>query len=309
MLAETRLNPQDFIWPIFIAEEDMAGPIATMPKVKRLTIAQAIDAARVAKNLGIPALALFPCTPPHFKSEDAAEAFSADNLINRAMASIKEKVDGIGLIADVALDPYTSHGQDGLVREGRVLNDETVEALCHQAVAQAQAGCDIIAPSDMMDGRIAAIRHALDANGFAQVAILSYAAKYASAFYGPFRDAVGSASALGAADKKTYQMQPGNGDEALREIALDIDEGADMVMIKPAMAYLDIIHRAATEFPVPVLAYQVSGEYAMIEQAAQAGMIDGRAAMLESLLAIKRAGAQAIFTYAAKDIAEYLIAQ
>lgn len=306
LVAEHRLSAHDLIWPLFVAEEQDTGDIASMPGVKRLTIAQAVEAAGKAQKLGIPAIALFPCTPAALKNESASEAFNPDNLVCHAIRAIKIAVPNIGIICDVALDPYTSHGQDGIVRDGVILNDETVELLCRQAVLQAQAGCDIIAPSDMMDGRIGAIRASLDAAGFSSVQILSYAVKYASAFYGPFRDAVGSRSALGKADKRSYQMDPANRKEALREVQMDVAEGADMLMVKPGMPYLDIIRDVREACNLPVLAYQVSGEYAMIRHAADAGALEFLPCMLESLLGFKRAGATAILTYAALEVAGYL---
>jgi porphobilinogen synthase len=277
-----------------------------MPGVDRLTIDLAVEAVGEAASLGIPAVALFPATEPALKTPDAEEAMSPDNLVCRAVRAVKEAHPGVGIVCDVALDPYSSHGQDGLVRDGYVVNDETVEALCRQAIVQARAGCDVIAPSDMMDGRVGAIREALDDEGLGHVLILSYAAKYASSFYGPFRDAVGSAANLGSGDKKTYQMDPANTDEALREVALDIAEGADMVMVKPGMPYLDIIFRVKETFGLPTFAYQVSGEYAMIRAAALNGWLDGERAMLESLLAFKRAGADGILTYFAVEAARKL---
>jgi porphobilinogen synthase len=277
-----------------------------MPGVERLTIDRLVDAAGMAQVLGIPVLAIFPATDPAKKSPDGDEATNPDNLVCRAVQAIKEKVSNLGVLCDVALDPYTSHGQDGLVQDGYVVNDETVEVLCRQAVIQAQAGCDIIAPSDMMDGRVGAIRRALDDAGYAHVQIMAYAAKYASAFYGPFRDAVGSSANLGVGDKRTYQMDPANGDEALREVGLDIAEGADMVMVKPGMPYLDIVHRVKETFQVPTFAYQVSGEYAMLCAAAQNGWLDRTRVMMESLLAFKRAGADGVLTYFAADVARLL---
>ncbi|MDZ4685393.1 MAG: porphobilinogen synthase [Planctomycetaceae bacterium] len=264
------------------------------------------DAVAKAAELGIPAVALFPATDPARKTPDGDEALNAENLVCRAVRAVKAAKIDIGVICDVALDPYTTHGQDGLVRDGYVVNDETLEMLGQQAVVQAAAGCDVIAPSDMMDGRVAAVRKALDAAGFQHVAILAYAAKYASAYYGPFRDAVGSKKSLGQGDKRTYQMDPANGDEALREVALDIAEGADLVMVKPGQPYLDIVHRVKSTFGVPTFAYQVSGEYAMIAAAAANGWIDRDAVMLESLLAFKRAGADGILTYFAVDVARLL---
>jgi porphobilinogen synthase len=307
LVAEERLSVDDLIWPIFVQEgSGQRTPIASMPGVERLTIDLVAQAVGNASELGIPAVAIFPATDPKKKSEDAAEALNSDNLVCRAVREIRKSTNGIGIICDVALDPYTSHGQDGLVRDGYVVNDETLDVLCEQAVVQAEAGCDIIAPSDMMDGRVGAIRSALDAAGFQQVLILSYAAKYASSFYGPFRDAVGSTTNLGTGDKRTYQMNPANGDEALREVALDIAEGADMVMVKPGMPYLDIVHRVKETFGLPTFAYQVSGEFAMIAAAAEKGWLDRDRAMLEGLLAFKRAGADGVLTYFAVDAAKLL---
>jgi porphobilinogen synthase len=308
LVAEHQLSAADLIWPAFVCEAKSARePIASMPGVERLSIDLLVEAVGEAKQLGIPAVAVFPKTDPKLKSAEAEEALNPQNLVCRAVRAIKAAHgDAIGVICDVALDPYSSHGQDGLVREGYVVNDETVEVLCRQAVVQAQAGCDVIAPSDMMDGRIGAIRRALDVAGFSHVLLLSYAAKYASAFYGPFRDAVGSKGALGTGDKKTYQMDPANSDEALREVALDIAEGADLVMVKPGLPYLDIVRRVKETFGVPTLAYQVSGEYAMIAAAGASGWLDRRAAMLESLLAFKRAGADGILTYFALEAAKVL---
>ncbi len=277
-----------------------------MPGVNRITLDILVKEAKSASQLGIRAIALFPVIDAKLKSPLADEALFQNNLVCRAIKEIKNAVPGIGVITDVALDPYTSHGQDGIVENGKIINDKTVGMLCKQAINQAKAGCDIIAPSDMMDGRIAAVRAALEAEGFCDTVILAYSAKYASSLYGPFREAVDSAKFLGACDKKTYQMNSANSDEAMREIAFDIDEGADMVMIKPGTFYLDIVQRAASAFSVPVLAYQVSGEYAMIHAAAQNGWLDGVAAMLESLLACKRAGARAILTYGAMDVAKAL---
>ena len=308
LVREHRLSVDDLIWPLFICEgERHREAIASMPGVERLSVDLVVEAARQAVDLGIPVIALFPATDPSAKREDAAEALNPANLINRATRAVREAVgDRLGILCDVALDPYTSHGQDGLVRDGVVLNDETVEVLCRQAVVQAQAGCDIIAPSDMMDGRIGAIRAALDGAGFQDVAIMAYAAKYASSYYGPFRDAVGSAANLGKADKRTYQMDPANSDEALREVALDLAEGADMVMVKPGLPYLDVLHRVKTTFGVPTFAYQVSGEYAMIAAAAERGWLEREAAVTESLLAFKRAGADGVLTYFAAEVAGWL---
>ena len=303
-VAETALAPADLVWPVFVHDHEASLPVASMPGVERLPIDGVVKAADEARQLGIPALALFPVVEPKHKSDDARHASDPGNLVCRTVRAVRDQLgDAVGLICDVALDPYTSHGHDGLLQDGRILNDETVAVLCRQALALAEAGCHVVAPSDMMDGRVGAIRGALDAAGRQDVAILSYAAKYASAFYGPFRDALGSAASLGAADKKTYQMDPANTDEAIREVALDIEEGADMVMVKPAMTSLDIIYRVKQEFGVPTLAYQVSGEYAMIQAAAANGWIDGPKAALESLLVIKRAGADAILTYFAPQIA------
>lgn len=300
LVAEVRLHPSDLILPVFVQEgKNKATPIASMPGVSRLSIDLAVKKAKEAKALGIPALALFPSVEAKLKTPRGEEALNKNNLVCRAIRDIKNAVPDIGVIADVALDPYTTHGHDGILsKNGSVENDATVDILCKQAILQARAGCDIIAPSDMMDGRIGAIRNALESEGFHDTLILSYAAKYASAFYGPFRDAVGSKGAL-KSDKKNYQMDPRNGDEALREIALDIQEGADLVMVKPGICYLDIVQRAAAQFSVPVFAYQVSGEYAMLKAAAEKGWLDGETAMQESLLAFKRAGARAILTYAA----------
>jgi porphobilinogen synthase len=307
LVAEQRLSVDDLIWPIFIHEgKGKRAPIPSMPGVERLSIDLLTQAVGEACELGIPAVALFPATDPAKKTADGDEATNADNLICRSVRAIKESCPEIGVMCDVALDPYTTHGHDGLLREGYVVNDETVEVLCRQALVQAQAGCDIIAPSDMMDGRVAAIRRTLDEAGFARVQILAYAAKYASAFYGPFRDAVGSAPNLAGGDKKTYQMDPANGDEALREVALDIAEGADMVMVKPGMPYLDIVHRVKEAFGLPTFVYQVSGEYAMLCAAAEKGWLDRDRVMLESLLAFKRAGANGVLTYFAVDAAKRL---
>ncbi len=307
LVCEHRVTAHDLIWPIFLQEGTKTRtPIASLPGVERLTIDEAVLAVTEARDLGIPAIALFPATPPDRKSPDGDEALNPENLVCRAIRAIKAQVPGLGIICDVALDPYTTHGQDGLLRNGEIVNDETVEVLCKQSVVQARAGCDIVAPSDMMDGRIGAIRKALDQAGFQNVAIMSYAAKYASAFYGPFRDAVGSAGNLGSGDKKTYQMDPANGDEALREVAIDLAEGADLVMVKPGMPYLDIVSRVKREFGCPTFAYQVSGEYAMISAAAQNGWLDRNKCIDESLLAFKRAGADGILTYFALEVARRL---
>jgi porphobilinogen synthase len=305
---ENILTAADLIWPLFVTSgEGTEEPIASLPGVSRWSVDGIVARAHEGVALGIPVVALFPNTPRELRSEDGGEAHNPDNLMCRAIRAIKEACgDRIGVLTDVALDPYTSHGQDGLVDDaGYVLNDDTVAALVDQAVNQANAGADIIAPSDMMDGRIHAIRRALELNGHANVQIMSYAAKYASAFYGPFRDAVGSGGLL-KGDKKTYQMDPANGDEALREVAMDIAEGADSVMVKPGLAYLDIVRRVKEQFAVPVFAYQVSGEYAMIEAAAAAGAGDRDALVLETLLAFKRAGASGILTYHAPHAARLL---
>ncbi len=306
LVAETRLAPADFIWAIVLREgKGVREPVASMPGVERLSVDEAVNAAREAKSLGVPALALFPFTSKEDRSADAALAFSPDNLMCRAARAIKDAVPEIGLMADVALDPYTDHGHDGFLEDGEIVNDRTVAALVKQAIVEARAGFDIIAPSDMMDGRIGAIRKGLDAEGFDRVQIMSYAAKYASCFYGPYRDAIGSSGVL-KGDKRTYQMDPANTDEALREVAMDIAEGADSVMVKPAGAYLDIIHRVKTAFAMPTFAFQVSGEYAMIMAAAKNGWIDGDRAILESLLSIRRAGADGVITYFAPKAARLL---
>lgn len=308
LMSEHTLTPADLIWPVFVLEGTNARePIASLPGVERMSVDLLVDAVAHAKSLGIPAVALFPVVDAFKKTEDAREAFNADNLVCRATKALREAHPDIGIICDVALDPYTSHGQDGLMQDGHVVNDPTLEVLCKQAVAQARAGCNVIAPSDMMDGRIGRIRAALDAEGFGdEVRILAYSAKYASAFYGPFRDAVGSKGNLGSGDKRTYQMDPANSDEALREVELDLKEGADMVMIKPGMPYLDICRRVKDRFGVPTFAYQVSGEYAMLHAAAQNGWLDGEKVMMEALLAFKRAGCDGILSYAAVDIARKL---
>jgi len=307
LVAENRLSPDDLIWPFFVVDgEGVAQPVASMPGVERLSIDRAVAAVREARDLGVPAVALFPSIDQALKTPDGREAANPDNLTCRAIRAIKDAVPDIGVIVDAALDPYTSHGQDGIVENGQILNDPTVDMLCRQSLVQAGAGADVIAPSDMMDGRIAAIRDALDADGFAGCGIMAYAAKYASAFYGPFRDAVGSAKNLGAADKRTYQMNPANSDEALHEVALDLAEGADMVMVKPGMPYLDVVQRVSQEFGVPTFAYQVSGEYAMLQAAIANGWLDGEKVVVESLLAFKRAGAAGVLTYYARDVAAKL---
>lgn len=308
LVQENQLSVNDLIWPLFVIDQPSGTePIASLPGVNRLGVDALRRAAAEAAALGIPAVAVFPATDPQLKTADAAEAVNPENLICRSVRAIKQEVgDAVGVVCDVALDPYSSHGQDGLLRDGYVINDETVEVLCQQALVQAQAGCDVIAPSDMMDGRVGAIRQTLEQQGFHNVQILSYAAKYASAFYGPFRDAVGSAANLGGGDKKTYQQDPASSDEALHEVALDLREGADIVMVKPGMPYLDIIRRVKDAFAVPVFAYQVSGEYAMLAAAAERGWLNREAVMLESLLAFKRAGADAVLTYFAADAARLL---
>ncbi len=307
LVREIRLSPDDFIWPVFVQEgAGQADPVEAMPGVARLSIDRVVDAVGEAKDLGIPAVAIFPAIDSALKTDEGAEAQNPDNLVCRAVKAVKAAHGDIGVMCDVALDPFTSHGHDGLVRDGIIVNDETVEVLCRQALVQAEAGCDVIAPSDMMDGRVGAIRQALDGAGFEHVLILAYAAKYASAFYGPFRDAIGSAKDLGGKDKRTYQMDPGNTDEALREVALDISEGADMIMVKPGLAYLDVIQRVKDAFAMPTFAYQVSGEYAMVQAAAANGWIDGEAVMMEILTAFKRAGADGVLSYAAVDAAKRL---
>jgi porphobilinogen synthase len=306
LVRETVLTPADLIWPLFVIEgTNERAPVRAMPGVDRLSVDLLVEAARQAAAAGIPALALFPNTPEALRNENATEVYNPDNLTCRALKAIKDAVPEIGLITDVALDEYSSDGQDGLVRNGEILNDETVEAMVRAALVQAKAGADIIAPSDMMDGRVGAIRRALDENGFERVAIMSYSAKFASSFYGPFRDAVGSGARL-KGDKRTYQLDFANSDEALREVAQDIEEGADMVMVKPGMPYLDIVRRVRDEFDVPVFAYQVSGEYTMLKLAGAAGAIDGEAAMMESLMAFRRAGAAGILTYFALAAARAL---
>jgi len=307
MIAETRLAPSDFIWPLFIIEgKNVTEPVASMPGVERLSIDRAVAAAKEARALGIPAIALFPRTDEALKSDRGDEACNPDNLVCRATRAIKDAVPEIGVLCDVALDPYTTHGHDGIVENGIVLNDRTVEVLVCQAVAAARAGADMVAPSDMMDGRIGAVRAALESEGLTDTMVISYAAKYASAFYGPFRDAVGAGKKLGGAGKKTYQMDPANSDEALREVAQDIEEGADMVIVKPALPYLDIIRRVAETFALPVIAYNVSGEYSMLMAAFEKGWLDRDIAVMESLLCQKRAGASAILTYFAREAAQKL---
>ncbi|MET0651502.1 MAG: porphobilinogen synthase [Hyphomicrobiaceae bacterium] len=306
LVAENALSAADLIWPIFVIEgSNKRVPVPSMPGVDRLSVDLTVAAAEQAIALGIPALALFPYTDPKLRTDDGREAHNPDNLVCRATRAIRKAGLDVGVLLDVALDPYTSHGHDGLMRGSEIINDETLPALVRQAVVQAEAGCDIIAPSDMMDGRIGAIRQALEDGGHQNVQIMAYAAKYASAFYGPFRDAVGSSTTL-IGDKRTYQMDPANSDEALREVGLDIAEGADMVMVKPGMPYLDIVRRVHDTFGVPTFAYQVSGEYAMLTAAAQNGWLDGDKVMLESLLAFKRAGASGVLTYFAPMAARLL---
>jgi porphobilinogen synthase len=306
MVRENVLTTDDLIWPLFVTGGDNKRlPVASMPNIDRLTVDQVVRDAERAMKLAIPCIALFPYTDPSLRDETGSEALNEDNLVCRAVRAVKNEFPEIGVLCDVALDPYTSHGHDGLLRDGVILNDETVAVLTRQAVLQAEAGCDVIAPSDMMDGRVGAIRAALDEAGFTDVQIMSYAAKYASAFYGPFRDAIGSAKTL-TGDKRTYQMDPANSDEALREVELDIDEGADMVMVKPGTPYLDVLRRVKDAFGMPTFAYQVSGEYAMIMAAANNGWIDGDRAIMESLVGFKRAGADGILTYFAAHAAEKL---
>jgi porphobilinogen synthase len=306
LVRESTLTADDLIWPLFVVPgERMRVPVPSMPGVERLSVDEIVREAERARTLGIPALALFPHTEPELRDATGSEALNDQNLVCRACRAIRAAVPDIGLVTDVALDPYTSHGHDGLLDDEVILNDETVAVLVQQALTQARAGADIIAPSDMMDGRVGAIRAGLDAAGFQHVQIMSYAAKYASAFYGPFRDAIGTKAVL-KGDKRTYQMDPANGDEALREVALDLAEGADMIMVKPGLPYLDIVQRVASEFGVPTFAYQVSGEYAMMAGAARNGWIDGDRAMVESLMAFKRAGARGVLTYFAPAVAALL---
>src|SRR5271154_1056405 len=306
MVRENVLTTDDLIWPLFLVDGERTRiPVGSMPGVERISVDEAVRDAERAAKLDIPCIALFPYTDPGLRDEHGSEAVNADNLVCQSVRAIKKEFPGLGVLCDVALDPYTSHGHDGLLEDGKILNDATVAVLVRQALVQAQAGCDIIAPSDMMDGRVGAIREGLDAAGFLDVQIMSYAAKYASAFYGPFRDAVGSAKTL-SGDKRTYQMDSANSDEALREVELDIAEGADMVMVKPGMPYLDILRRVKDTFGMPTFVYQVSGEYAMIMAAHNNGWIDGDRAMMESLTAFKRAGADGILTYFAPQAAEKL---
>ncbi|MDI4662789.1 porphobilinogen synthase [Xanthobacter autotrophicus] len=309
LVRENTLTVDDLIWPIFVMNGTATrAPIPSMPGVERLTVDEAVRAADMAAKLRIPALAIFPYVDPTLRDPTGSEALNANNLVCQTLRAIKAEIPEIGLITDVALDPFTSHGHDGLLEDGRILNDETVDLLVRQALVQAEAGADVIAPSDMMDGRVGAIRAGLDAAGFEDVQIMSYAAKYASAFYGPFRDAIGTAKTL-SGDKRTYQMDPGNGLEAIREAALDVEEGADMLMVKPGLPYLDIVYRLKETFGLPTFAYQVSGEYAMIEGAIRNGWVDGDRIVPESLLAFKRAGADGILTYFAPRVAERLAAQ
>jgi len=306
LVRENVLTTDDLIWPLFLVDgHNIRAGVESMPGVERLSVDEAVRAAERAAKLAIPCLALFPYTEPGRRDEAGSEALNPDNLVCRAIRAIKKEVPEVGVLCDVALDPYTSHGHDGLLRNGVILNDETVAVLVRQALVEAEAGCDIIAPSDMMDGRVGAIRSGLDAAGFGDVQIMAYAAKYASAFYGPFRDAVGSSATL-TGDKRTYQMDPANTDEALREVELDIAEGADMVMVKPGLPYLDILQRLKDSFGMPTFAYQVSGEYAMIMAAAGNGWLDADKAIMESLIAFKRAGADGVLTYFAADVAEKL---
>lgn len=309
MVRENVLTTDDLIWPLFLIDgNNKREQIASMPGVERLSVDQAVRDAERAMKLTIPCLALFPYTDPSLRDEEGSEATNPNNLVCQAVRAIKKEFPEIGILCDVALDPFTSHGHDGLISDGKILNDETVAVLVRQALVQAEAGCDIIAPSDMMDGRVAAIREGLDRTGLLDVQIMAYAVKYASAFYGPFRDAIGSAKTL-TGDKRTYQMDSANTDEALREVELDIAEGADMVMVKPGMPYLDVVRRVKDTFAMPTFAYQVSGEYAMIAAAANNGWLDGERAMMESLLAFKRAGADGVLSYFAPKAAEKLRAQ
>ena len=309
LVSENLLSVNDLIWPIFVHDHEEATAVPSMPDIHRLSIKGAVDAAKQASDLGIPVMAVFPAVEPELKNPEGSEAINPNNIVCRSVRAIADAVPDIGIMCDAALDPFTSHGHDGLIRDDYVVNDETVEVLCQQALIQAQAGSNIISPSDMMDGRVGAIRDCLDANGFDDVRILAYSAKYASAFFSPFRDAVGSGTYLGKADKKTYQMDPGNTNEALREIALDIAEGADMVMVKPGMPYLDIISKIKDEFGMPTIAYQVSGEYSMLVAAAERGWLDGERVMMESLLSFKRAGADGVVTYFAAKAAAILNAR
>ena len=308
LMRETHVTPDDLIYPVFVLEgENQREPVMSMPGVERMSIDLLVKEAKHIASLGVPAMAIFPVTPAEAKSEDAAEAYNPEGLAQRAVRTVKEAVPELGVITDVALDPFTTHGQDGLIdAEGYVLNDQTVDVLVKQALSHAAAGADVVAPSDMMDGRIGEIRDALESEGHVHTRILAYSAKYASSYYGPFRDAVGSAANLGKGNKFTYQQDPANTDEALREVALDLNEGADMVMVKPGMPYLDIVRRVKDQFGVPTMVYQVSGEYAMHMAAIQNGWLDEKAVVMESLMCIKRAGADGVLTYFAKRAAEWL---
>jgi porphobilinogen synthase len=308
LMRETVITPDDFIWPVFVIEgEDRTEKVESMPGVERLTIDRLLLKAEECVRLGVPAIALFPVTAPEAKTDDACEAWNPQGLAQRAVRALKQSFPELGVMTDVALDPFTSHGQDGLMNEqGYIVNDETVVALVKQAVSHAEAGADIVAPSDMMDGRIGEIRQALEANGFVNTRILAYSAKYASAFYGPFRDAVGSAGALGGGNKYTYQMDPANSDESISEVALDLEEGADMVMVKPGMPYLDVVRRVKETFGAPTYVYQVSGEYAMLKAASINGWLDEKSVVMEALTGIKRAGADGILTYYALQAAAWL---
>ncbi|MEN8260911.1 MAG: porphobilinogen synthase [Pseudomonadota bacterium] len=308
LIRESALSTDDLIYPMFVIEgENRREPVASMPGIERLSLDLVLEEVKTIHQLGIPAIALFPVTPPGKKSEDACEAYNPDGLVQRSVRALKQTYPEIGIITDVALDPFTSHGQDGLIDStGYVVNDETVEVLARQALTHAEAGADIVAPSDMMDGRVGAIRNVLESEGHVNTRILAYSAKYASSFYGPFRDAVGSSGNLGGDNKYSYQMDPANSDEALREVQLDISEGADMVMVKPGMPYLDIVRRVKDAFGVPTFVYQVSGEYAMLKAASANGWLDEKRTVMEALLAFKRAGADAIFSYYAKNAATWL---
>ncbi|WP_091332418.1 porphobilinogen synthase [Allochromatium warmingii] len=308
LMRETTVTPNDLIWPVFVLEgQNQREAVASMPGVERLSIDLLVEAAREAYQLGIPVIALFPVTPLEVKSLDAREAFNPDGLAQRAVRALKAAVPDMGVMTDVALDPFTTHGQDGLIdASGYVMNDETVDVLVRQAVSHAEAGADIVAPSDMMDGRIGAVRAALEAAGHIHTRIMAYSAKYASSYYGPFRDAVGSAGNLGAGNKYTYQMDPANSNEAIHEVALDLAEGADMVMVKPGMPYLDIVRRIKDQFGAPTFVYHVSGEYAMLKAASMNGWLNERAVVLEAMVSMKRAGADGILTYYAKDVARWL---
>lgn len=308
LVRENQVSVNDLIYPVFLLEgRNQVENISSMPGIQRMSIDLMVKEAEAIAELGIPAVAMFPVTPAEAKSEDAAGAFNPEGLVQRAVRAVKQVIPELGIITDVALDPFTTHGQDGLVNnEGYVMNDETVEILVKQALSHAQAGADIVAPSDMMDGRIGRIREELECHGHVNTQILAYSAKYASGYYGPFRDAIGSAGQLGGGDKYTYQIDPANSDEAIREVALDLQEGADMVMVKPGMPYLDIVHRVKAAFGVPTIVYQVSGEYAMLKAASQNGWLNERAAVMEALVGMKRAGADGVLTYYAKQVAQWL---